>query len=38
MEGGEIMKKFLEFIISVAASIVGYFIFKWLDREAKDDN
>ena len=38
MEGGEIMQKFLEFIISVAASIVGYFISKWLDREAKDDN
>ena len=32
MEGGEIMQKFLEFIISVAASIVGYFICKWLDR------
>ena len=39
MEGGEIVREILEFILAVAASIVGYFICKWLDSSInKDDN
>ena len=29
---------FISFIISVEASVVAYFICKWLDRDDKDDN
>lgn len=38
MRGGEIMREFLEFILSIAASVVGYYICKWLDSKIRDDN
>lgn len=38
MRGGEIMREFLEFILSVTASVVGYYICKWLDSKISDDN
>ena len=38
MRGGEIMREFLEFILSIAASVVGHFVCKWLDSKIRDDN
>ncbi|WP_311487258.1 hypothetical protein [uncultured Anaerococcus sp.] len=37
-KGGESMREFLEFILSIAASVVGYYVCKWLDSKINDDN
>jgi hypothetical protein len=37
-EGGADMNHFLSFLVSVAASVVGYYIRKWLDEHDKGDN
>ncbi len=37
-EGGACMEHILSFLVSVAASVVGYYIRKWLDGHDKGDN
>ena len=32
------MREFLEFILSIIASVVGFYICKWLDSKINDDN
>ena len=32
------MRETLDFILSIAASVVGYYICKWLDSKIIDDN
>lgn len=32
-EGGDIMLQFFSFLLSVMASVVSYYICKWLDEE-----
>lgn len=35
-KGGEVMEYILRFLVSVVASVTGYYIRKWLDRNDKD--
>ena len=35
-KGGETMDYILRFLVSVMASVAGYYIRKWLDRNDKD--
>ena len=35
-EGGVSMQILADFLLSVAASVAGYYICKWLDRNHKD--
>ncbi len=35
-KGGEAMEYIYRFLVSVMASIAGYYIRKWLDRNSKD--
>ena len=37
-KGGVSMNHLLSFLVSVAASVVGYYIRKWLDGHDKDGN
>ena len=37
-EGGEGMEYLLRFLVAVMASVVGYYIRKWLDRNDKKDS
>lgn len=35
-EGGVQLNYILNFLLSIAAGIVGYYVCKWLDRKHKD--
>lgn len=37
-KGGEGMEYLLRFLVAVMASVVGYYIRKWLDRNDKEDS
>ena len=35
-KGGEVVEYIIRFLVSVMASVTGYYIRKWLDRNDKD--
>ena len=37
MRGGDFMREVFDFILAVAAEVVGNYICKWLDGKKKDD-